>query len=438
MNQYVSNLSYCRDDEFCTQVAAHAKSRLSDKDSFIREKAYETFGIAASAISDKDPLQEHFLFLKQALIEAKTCQDVRGIAYACARGLEGSPQGMSLNDFTGWLNRIFTRENKFTDLIEDRLTPAQKMIVDMLQIASGNSTCAMKLMPDRRFPGPTFRRTYKLPDGTLKTIEVTPRINYDDDKEIRKTAKLVKEEAFYSDENKQDGIALHQLFHNAFIFLAYVAGQLETEHKMDDAFRFKGQIIDYLERSILFNLVEYDGFGYSTNWGEKIGAMFELYESLHINGEDSNKYIDFKDKAFSGMFFEKNDESKKFFGERIPLFKMINDGIEEYAVGEAAIKTGNDIRGLFIHSGEYKDKVARTKTTQTYQDLIKESRRSVEILKAKIALGALNTARNRGMQPVRVLLYKMGNNTHFDNLMLADPVGYTKSIYRVDITKQAV
>ena len=428
LNSALANISNDVPDEFCISVSDKMLARINnDFSPFNRQKAYETLGISLAGIRSVQTRSDYSKSFEEMMIYEPYALGVKGLASVAARNLEKvSPAG---NTSWTFMDNLESQSKKgkveLFDYLEQmdtaKLTDIEKAIVGALRLVCGDRKHIRAVMPDRRFPGPTFKREYKLREDTSDgkkageriKIEVTPGINYRADDEYRQKGELIKEEVSYTDENRRDGRAFHRALHNAFLFLAYTASQYpqgdsimqSSQGIRDNAMKFKNFIVKFLDDRLRLHLIYFDEPSRAEYWGEKISALAELYLSTPLiekvqNGPNqvidnvTGYLFDNRQEALAGVFFgdgfeSNNKKSKEIYGEGDPLFKAMSD--------------------------------------------LKIEPRYIEIIKAGMAEGVFNTALNRGMQKGREFLRHIGGKYAFSNV-LDEPYKFIDLIYKTDLT----
>lgn len=405
VNSHVKIITRCRQEGFPRKVFDITLERLRDGNPYEKEKAYETIGAVMPDHKTGRKFFDCFYTMPMGVMSEDSPQAVRGIAHSCAELLEDPSLADSRKQLFKLLEQVNSKGKKPTDINQADLTPVLKLIVDSVLVIFGDVRFAMSLMPERRFPPPTIKRV-----GDKEVIE-------------------------YSKENIEDGEALKRLWHNSFLFLAYLARyhgssdqQLSAEAKS-----LKQAICKFLEDKLRFNLTELDGLDYAEHWGEKIGALMDLYKSMHDVVKEGEGFLQSREEALAGLLFEEESNKGNIYGKGKPLFQLFTEGIEDYALSEAGSRTGITLSGLTIGSRNYNERVEEIKRLPEYKEARSKATKQLEILKAKVVAGMLDVAGHRGLVEQRVHLHNIGNKIHFANGMLRDPRAYTKALYGVTI-----
>lgn len=333
--------------------------------------------------------------LKEILVEG-ALPEIRGLGYLCQEGLRNCGGGMSESKFIERLKGILdarieldnfptidskeyerlpeeekkSRDNNWQAIVKkvsegipslecENLTEPQKLILCALKITVGDVKLSMSLMPDRKFQA-----------GSI---------------------------------SKNDVAALRKLWHNAYLLLAYTASQYGDDytnenHQIDkDAVNFKESVGGLLERNLRFSIFELDGFNRSDQWGEKYGALMDLYNSIYLTEGGNNGIAERKEKALGRVFFDSSessqDETRDTFNLHQPVFELVK-----------------------------KQKIEN---------------KTIIIMQAKFIQGVLNTAQNRGLSDARESLLRIGRSD-IDGYALLNPYKYVKSLYKIDLESERV
>jgi len=387
---------------------------------YARERLYKSHAIISSrGLKENDYSTSHEK-LRAGLASAASVPEIRGLAFSCAYGLSRITPGMSMDTFMTRLEKIVSdaasgpkpNEEKspreeLIDLSKEKLNPQQQLMIDAMRLVLIDVPFAISLMPDKKIPPPE------------KKIIMGKEVIINNE-EIRKSVRQLK-----------------RIFHNAFTFLTYTAEKCSSEEVNPDlinnqttksyARRMCKIAIGLSDKYLRFHFTELDGPGNAEFWGEKIGALMELYNSEY-SGESPEK----REKVLQGLLFEGTEASKKYYGEATPIFKILEESLEYTTIRKIGDQIGIKLGGLFIDSPEHRERTAAIKRSEEFKKATFEDFKYTEKLKAGIIEGTLHTAGHRKLKEKRIALKTIGKGIHFDDRMLLDPYGQLKYIYNLN------
>ncbi|GEM_PF-4290891 len=434
--------------DFGSALGESIAQRLkSENNSYAREMCYQTLSVAGCRSSAQ------YESLKQALMNEESLQAVRGLGFTCAKRLHQSGGKINADKFAELIEKVsqeqylWTGLKKLEEVPEEDFSLAQKLFVKALRIFTGDTKLALSdEMLNRKFDPPTVVRTFKVRGKT-----VVVRIPYGDreaeqrasDIEYKEGGEEVKYESEYSQENIECGKVLRRLWHNAFLLLTYTTAQYEccgsnSYSPSSPNMKIKNAMTAILEQRFRYNLMYQDSpscpnnrdekFGV-VNWGEKIGALIELYESFHGMANESEKFVLAKLDDLGNALFKEDGLYKGAFGGGRSLFADMKDSLEDHLIREIGKKIGKPTGGMNIRSDEYRKTVADIKASSAYKKAYDEETRKLIIMKMVMAEGILRAPGNRQLLKYKTYLIKNMPGAGYDEYELKDPYKYLASIY---------
>lgn len=385
---------------------------------YARERLYKSLGIISCKGLKENDYQANHERLRTNLASATSVPEVRGLAFSCAYGLTRVTPGMSMDNFMTRLEKIVSDvasgprpneekspQEELIDLAKEKLNPQQQLMIDAMRLVLIDVPFAISLMPD------------KIPPPEKKVVMGEEVIV--NNEEIRKSIRQLK-----------------RIFHNAFTFLTYTAEKYSSEEVNPDlvsnqttksyARRMCRIAVGLSDKYLRFHLTELDGPRNAEFWGEKIGALMELY-----NNDYSGESPEEREKVLQGLLFEETDSSEKRYGEATPIFKILEENLEHTTIRKVGDQIGIRLGGLFIGSPEHKERIAKIKQSEEFKKAKFEDFKYTEKLKAGIIEGTLHTAEHRKLRGKRILLKTIGKE-HFADRMLLDPYGNLKYMYNLN------
>ncbi len=391
------------DSCFGRQVVKKVEGLLkTTQDPFLREKYYEISGETLWTLYPKDETPLCVPLLREGFVKEKSPQSIRAIGSSLSRSFgsytESDAAVIKLRSIIEGFNK---GTSKYQDIIafdHKTLTPAQAIVLDAMRIVLGDFDKVKELLPGRTFPPPNS-------DGTR------------------------------SKENIEDGAAFRQLYHNAFLLLAYSATQ--SPFRDYHAIAYKEAIIGFLEKRLLKNFYAYPDLN---QLGEKVAAMIEMYSSYHSDPVKSPEFVKLKinylqEILFNGQnsVFKDYEEACKETLER-ELFWKEADKIErkwlketEFQRNNAKTKEEKDkiddrnpINRLIVKTNPEHDNLMREiRGTESYKDGLKKITRQILDDKQEFAYSFLNSAPSENLAAYR---------THLIGDRLKTPIGSVEFI----------
>ena len=387
---------------------------------YARERIYKSLGIiSCKGLKENDYSASHKR-LRADLANAASVPEIRGLAFSCAYGLNRVSSGISMDIFMTRLEKIVSDaasgpkpneekspQEELIDLAKEKLNPQQQLMIDAMRLVLIDVPFAISLMPDKKIPPPE------------KKVVMGEEVIVNNE-EIRKSVRQLK-----------------KIFHNAFTFLIYTAEKYSSEEVNPDlisnettksyARRICKVAIGLSDKYLRYHFTELDGPRNAEFWGEKIGALMELY-----NNDYSGESPEEREKVFQGLLFEGNDSSKKRYGEATPIFKILEENLEHTTIKKVGDQIGIRLGGLFIDSREHKERTAEIKRSEEFKKATFEDFKYAEKIKAGIIEGTLHTAEHRKLRGKRISLKAIGKGGHFEDRMLLDPYGNLKYLYNLN------
>ena len=349
----------------------------------------------------------HYNNLLNGLLNEDSPQAVKGIGSVCAYTQNEKllemifKDAVKVGDFIHILENINKSPDPLKALCEldtKGLSSEEKLIITALRIVSGDTEFSKSLLGIENIPPPEI--------NTVKG----------------------KTEITYSRKNKEYSEALKKLHHNAFIFLTATCSRFKAvesfprhreakkEQYLDLVTRYKKFVTDFLEKNFEFNILGIDRLS-PENWGEKVAALFEVYNSNEQTSLEQGATVKEHGKLLDDFFFGRNNSIFNLWGQT-----LIRQALRENGKSDFELSSGLDFRitdGITDFEVRYPD----------YKQENRSARRELDKQRLRMAEGIIRSAEHGGLTRLTNFVLEDMPQGHFTKLELDDPYKYLRAVY---------